>query len=1111
MEAPAPGCLAPETLEGIALGRQSAEFDTHLSICVQCRRAVERIRANNRFLSQFAIDGALPAAPPPTAQFEVQIQGYEIRREIHRGGQGIVYQARQLATRRDVAIKVMKQGPFATLADRGRFEREIDTLGRLNHPNIVAVHDAGVASGFHYFVMNYIDGATLDEALVGEHGASRPETGLVLEKFIKVCDAVNAAHLRGVIHRDLKPSNIRVDREGEPHVLDFGLAKTLENDADTAMTRTGQFVGSLPWASPEQLEGASNRIDLRTDVYSLGAILYQLLTGRLPFDVGSNLRAAFDSILNRDPAAPSSIVRAAGGPRLDDELDTIVLKCLTKDRERRYQSAGELARDLRRYLNGEPIEAKRDSALYVIRKLLVRYRLRATAAALAVVMLGVFAVVMSILYQKSQEMEHSVRASATSLAAMLSRSNIEQGRMAGLLGNLPQAEILIWSELLTRRLADGRFTISEPPGRADARWAAWELYRRFPRRWIHQYDSELARVLAPDGDGESAWVGDSTGAVRRVRADGTETASFCVSGAVVALWCPPGGGGLFAATYDDERYSVWHQGDDKPLLVCAGALNSDLSTFSIAGGRVFAMIKGDDALVWSLSTPGPAHALSAPDGGYTALCLSPDARRLAARTVRGAIDLWDMGTETRYRVLDDAPEAHEHWDTLGPLQFSPDGALLVDLWRELPGRLIDFRTSPPTILTIPEAPSTYRTSCFSTDNARLAITDLSGVVRFYDTAQGVRLHEYAARPAHTRSLCFALGNQRLFCCDDLSLNVWDVNPEADVRVLRVAGENFHTLAVAPDGDTLLAGGGRGVIVRLDARGLTDETPILNLGGVISSLAIAHDGHLFAAATQAGSAVLADLQQPQAAPLRLPHPRGVNSVAFSPDGKSLLTACDDGSARLWRVADGALEREFRFSDTRLPAAAFSPDGQQIAAAVRNGAVMVWGIHDAAAQTWAQPGRVAQRTVQFAPHREMLISGGAARLLNVWNTQSRKRIAGLTGHGQEIYCLEFSPTGEIIASGDAGGSIRLWDAELLCPLATLGGHTAAVMELRFSPDGRRLYSASLDGSVRTWDLGFYMKHVAGNVEMQLRRNLAAASNLEGMAAWRTWAEQTLHSPP
>jgi non-specific serine/threonine protein kinase/serine/threonine-protein kinase len=334
--------------------------------------------------------------------------GYEIQREIHRGGQGVVYLATQLNTKRRVAVKVVHGGATIGSAGKTRFEREVQLLGQLNHPNVVKLHDSGqTADGSLFFVMDYVSGRALDEVLRERKREMRHETSTgrsrarsraegaddiatTLAFFAKVCDGVNAAHLKGVIHRDIKPANIRVDQNGEPVLVDFGLAKVtagVDADADPSnpMTMTGQFVGSLPWASPEQAVGSGDAIDLRSDVYSLGVVLYQLLTGgRFPYTVVGNMRDVLDNIQRTEPERPSTIRR-----QINDEIETIVLTALAKERDRRYQSAGELARDIRRYLRGEPIAAKRDAGWYVIRKILNRHRAAvAVAAAVALLITG---------------------------------------------------------------------------------------------------------------------------------------------------------------------------------------------------------------------------------------------------------------------------------------------------------------------------------------------------------------------------------------------------------------------------------------------------------------------------------------------------------------------------------------------------------------------------------------------------------------------------------------------------------------------------------------------------------------------------------------------------
>jgi len=307
--------------------------------------------------------------------------------EVHRGGQGVVYQAIQESTRNKVAIKVLKHGPFADSTEFARFDREVDVLSRLNHPHIVSIRDRGMTAGHAYFVMEFVPGQPLDGYVAG----MELELHEILRLFITVCNAVNVAHLRGVIHRDLKPGNIRVTDEGEPRILDFGLAKLEADQGSSAadMTVTGQFVGSLPWASPEQAEGRSQSLDIRTDVYSLGVILYHLLTGRFPYPLSGKLSEVVRHISHTPPARISM-----PGRRVDHDLELIIYKCLAKEPERRYQSAGDLALDIQRYLANEPILAQAASAKYLLKKFVQRNR-RLVAAVVAMAMVLVVATSLS--------------------------------------------------------------------------------------------------------------------------------------------------------------------------------------------------------------------------------------------------------------------------------------------------------------------------------------------------------------------------------------------------------------------------------------------------------------------------------------------------------------------------------------------------------------------------------------------------------------------------------------------------------------------------------------------------------------------------------------------
>lgn len=1117
-------CPSADVLEGLAAGDPvSADIEAHVIACADCRAEIERIQGDNRFLRSFLSGDSLPPAAPVPDTGQLDIPGYQVLGEIHRGGQGVVYLARQRSTKRDVAIKIMRLGPFATLGDRSRFDREIETLGKLNHPNIVAVHDAGVAAGFHYFVMNYVDGRPLDVALcddttsagqtrAGGVSTTRQRLAGSLNVFIKVCEAVHAAHLRGVIHRDLKPSNIRVDRSGEPFVLDFGLARSMQPNAESAMTQTGQFVGSLPWASPEQIEGASSKLDLRTDVYSLGAILFQVLTGKLPFDIESNLHIVFNNILHREPPRPSSVANSTGRPRTDEELDTIVLKCLSKERERRYQSAGDLARDLRRYLAFEPIEAKRDSAMYVLRKNLRRYRLRVAAAGTFVLLLCVFSIVMSVLYRRSAKLEQQASRSASSLADMLSQSNIEQGRMAGMLGNLEQAEQLLWHELLIRRELDNgtRERLNEPPGPAEAFWSLWELYRRRP--CLRTIDPALVRdcSISLAEDRRSFWLGHRSGEARRINEIGETVESFEIHVPDLEALPLVHPRGVTVVRRTNTQFAVWRRGNPEPLLQFAHARSNMLGAFSIsADGERAAALSGKDVVVWELDPLCELGRFAAEDHAFCAVALSSNGRLLAIRDAYGNLHTRNLetGDHKRYSPRK-APRdgAHE----FGDLLFSPDDRTVADAWVETPGRIwrLDRQPVEPIELSA-RSPGTYRYQSFSPDASRLLVGDVGGNVWLLDAQTGQTLSSFITE--RVSSVDFSPNAENIWTSSYGSLRLWEATGGAGVRTIPIPGESLHTLVATPDGSAWLCAGALGRIHRVEPGGGLQSSAPLPTPALTASLALSPDGRWIAAGTFADAAYFWRTDSPDSPIQVLSHPRVVGCVRFSPDGERIATSCEDRIVRIWRVSDGGLEREFRDAGDRVPDVDFDPSGRRLAIAVRDGSLLLW---DLAANTHvviAQPSLSALRAVRFGRDGRRLYAAGAQRTVEVWDLASKRRIGVMAGHTQEVFSLDVSPNGEMLASGDAAGVVRLWHTGIQRPLVTLEGHGRSVMSLQFAPDGRSLGSVSLDGTIKIWDLGYYRRHIAGNVAAQLDRLGAEKLDAPRAAAWRSWAEKLDHPSP
>lgn len=519
------GCLTPEEVTLLA-GEDSRTPDVlvHLDSCPRCRSALEEARLNHVFLRELlsewspalSSDGADPveserAEHPSRGGALPQTEGsalrdYRLLHEIHRGGQGIVYRGVHEPTGRHAAVKIMRLG---SLRRRTRMQREASLVAALRHPNIVALHDCGeLSDGGYAIAMDLAQGEMLDDwaRRVRAEGGSRRETiRRMVGVVAKVCDAVQHAHVRGVIHRDLKPSNVMVDADDEPHLLDFGIARRANEEAAVdRVTMTGEIACTLAYAAPEQVSGDASLVDARSDIYALGVLLYELLTGTLPYSVNGAVAETVDHIRATAPVPP----RALDGT-IDIDLQTVILKTLAKEPERRYQSAAGLRSDLIHWLSGEGIDARRDSRLYVLRKSLRRNRgavLVASATGLAILAGTVIASVAA-----------SRSAHARDLAALEQRRAREEARrweaVAEVLHELipavdPQFEAYQYGPMhravldLSDKLALGLFA-EDPQAQAAVHTAMGDVCvrRGSPRLAEVQYREALRVVMMePDPD-----------------------------------------------------------------------------------------------------------------------------------------------------------------------------------------------------------------------------------------------------------------------------------------------------------------------------------------------------------------------------------------------------------------------------------------------------------------------------------------------------------------------------------------------------------------------------------------------------------------------------------
>ncbi|MCD6393109.1 MAG: serine/threonine protein kinase [Planctomycetes bacterium] len=412
-------CLTSEQIRRYVAGqcsdREIEKIKAHLVECAICRGKVgadgadtsaERTPNGSAGREEDFQTKSMPDASvfqtrgdDTATSLETMTDGYKILGVLPRGGQAVVYKAIQKATKRTVAVKVLLQGEHASKRARYRFEQEIELVARLKHPNIVTIFDSGITEEQYYYAMEFIKGKPLDE-YIDEEKLSLRKT---MELFGKVASAIAYAHQHGIIHRDLKPGNIMVDEQGEPHVLDFGLAKLVDGFEQTyektvMTTIAGHVLGTLAFMSPEQATADPDAVDVRTDVYSMGVILYKVLTGEFPYPIGGPMFEILQNIKQYDPVRPLKLV-----PGFNSEIEAIVLRALAKEPQRRYQSAAELYNDIQCWLTGRPIVARSDSSLYVLQKLIVRNRAASAVVGLLIVIITAFAFTNLYLYDWARD------------------------------------------------------------------------------------------------------------------------------------------------------------------------------------------------------------------------------------------------------------------------------------------------------------------------------------------------------------------------------------------------------------------------------------------------------------------------------------------------------------------------------------------------------------------------------------------------------------------------------------------------------------------------------------------------------------------------------------
>ncbi len=1029
-----------------------------------------------------------------------RIGQYEIVEEIGRGGMGVVYKARQIGLGRIVALKMILS-PHAGMRERARFRTEAEAAARLQHPNIVQIHEVGEHDGCLFLSMEFVEGGSLADHLA----ESPPSVRSACEMVEMLAQAMHYAHQRGIVHRDLKPANILLEcggltplwigdeertqssegriesgeekigsgkiesgdqkiqsgvkpphSRGAPHskascpkITDFGLAKWLrggDGDAEgrrSGLTQAGSVLGTPSYMAPEQAKGRGDRIGPTTDVYALGAILYEMLSGRPPFR-GETALETLEQIRSQEPVSLRRLL-----PTLPRDLETVCLKCLEKEPHKRYASGQALADDLRRFLDGEPIRARPVAAWERAAKWARRRPAVATLlATIVAVSVLAFATVTWAWLRAETNRIAAVAASEKAETALVAEQAERERVVASLyFHDIALAHSEYWNHDIARA---NQLLAALPPARRH--WE-WHYLNRLCNGQLLTFSGHTLRVwslaYSPDGQriasGSAHWGRDVQGEVK--------------------VWDANTGQELFS--FRDQPYSIMSLAFSPDATVLASA-----SVIWGAGRR-----RGD-VRVRDLKTG--QERLSIPcDSDVFSVAFSPDGRVLAMGCSNGIIRLCDSSTGKEQRVL------AGHGSTVFSVCFSPDGAWLASGSNDSSVRVWDARDGRELkAIRIPGPTPSVRAVSFSSDGAYLAAATYGGTVTVFDAQTGSEVNRDLAHgsayvafgpadlslavatseegiyllqaltgarkprfPGHRSGesrVVFSLDGRRLVTAGaDRLVRVWDVTAEPEPREMNVTGDgNIADMAYSPDGRQL---------------------------AVVTT---ARRGSLLRGAMTDKTLRTWDMTAGRQLHVAKGHTEWLTCVAYSPDGRVIATGSDDKTVRLWNAQSGEPRFTLTGHTDKVTGVAFGPDGSRLVSVSLDKTLRLWDA-GTGQELDAFPSHDSGITsVAWVSDGRHVIVAGENGKVTVWNVATRREHATLRGHAVKVHSMTLSRDAQLLATADASGNIHIWDFAALVegraavPRHSLQRHVEPVTGLSFSPDGNRLASVSSE-SVTLWD--------------------------------------------
>jgi WD40 repeat protein/serine/threonine protein kinase len=1037
--------------------------------------------------------GALPstadaksdtAVSAPSAAAPGERRGsFAIIKPHAQGGLGQVSIAHDEKLRRQVALKEIRADRAADPYLRQRFVTEAEITGQLEHPGIVPVYTLDEdASGRPYYAMRFIQGRTLAEAIRDYHAHPAPLVFReLLKRFVTICQTIAYAHSKSVIHRDLKPANVMLGEYGETLVVDWGLAKQLASAAspgrsaaprgmaldaslvstcgsELGLTTAGQVLGTPGYMSPEQAAGHSQEIGPATDVYALGAILYEILAGRKPYADAGNVAEILRRVATGVPPHPPS--QLAGG--IPAALEAVCRKAMAHSAADRYAAPQELAGDIDKWLADEPVSCYEDPFSARLARWARRHRSWVQAAVSALWLIAVVATLSALLvYQEKQEkafladvaMDKAREARAEAIRA---EQKSQEARAASHVAQ-QQRDRAEW-QLYVSQIAAALHEWEA--GDARAAWDHLNDCREDLRGWEHDY---LFTLFNKDQRTLTGHKGGVTGVA--YSPDGARLASCGLDG-TLRVWEPARGeeslklthaspasclafapdGRHLVSAHRDATLTLWDTTDRKAVRTFQG--HSDLITcvaFSPDGQRIASGSHDRTLKVWDIDQVEALCTLQ-DEHRVTALAYGPDGDWIVSCTDRQYVRLWDLESRKEITALPGHPSsalcvavsrdgnrlATGAWDRMLRLWDVPaEGENPApDALLKLPRRFTKFFA--PVKMVLQGHADRINSVVFSRDGRQLASGSADKTVKLWNPARSEPTRSFKGHTDQVLQVAFSPdGTQIASASADETIKLWHTSFRRDTRTLASHTTGVTCAAISPDGKRIVSGSSTPAPKLWDA--VAGKEQVDNLLGWLV------------------------LRQ---------HSQRIAGVAFSPDGKRFATASWDKTLKVWDAVTLGVVHVLEGHDDQVLAVAFSPDGKQIASGSRDATVKLWDAETGMELSTLRGHAAAVSSVAFRPDSALLVSAGHDRVLKLWDVATRRNLHTFEGHTDAVESVAFHPGGKQFVSGSKDLTLRLWDAET-GESRTLSGHTGDVTSVAFSPDGKRIASGSQDLTLKLWD--------------------------------------------